>query len=292
VLAAKLVAGGEISAWRARIAVPATNREFAARLFDHATPLEALAVSAGAADPLATEGAAPPYTIPHIAVDRVPVDLALPTARLRGNAHGYTAFFTESFVDELAHHARREPLSYRIEMLATDVRLAACLTAVARLGQWGGGIEQSGQGLACHRMDDIAAPGSGGGRIAVIATARRDERGVRVDKIAAVADIGRIVNLDIARQQIEGGLIFGLGLAMGAAGGYAQGVPLTTRLAALGLPYLGDTPEIRVDFIDSEAPPFDPGELGTAVVAPAIANALFSATGVRFRRLPLLSEDV
>lgn len=292
VLAARLVPGGEIAAWRTRIAVPATNREFAARLFDRATPLEALATSAGASDPLATEGAAPPYTIPHVAVDRVPVDLALPTARLRGNAHGYTAFFTESFVDELAHHARREPLSYRIEMLAGDVRLAACLTAVARLGQWGGGIEQSGQGLACHRMDDIASPSLGGGRIAVIATARRDERGVRVDKLAAVADIGRIVNLDIARQQIEGGLIFGLGLAMGAAGAYEAGRPVTTRLAGLGLPYLGDTPEIRVDFIDSEAPPFDPGELGTVVVAPAIANALFSATGVRFRRLPLLSEDV
>ena len=292
VLAAKLVPGGEIAAWRTRIAVPATNREFAARLFDRATPLEALAASAGADDSLAMEGAMPPYAIPHIAIDRVPVDIALPTSRLRGNAHGYTAFFTESFVDELAHKARREPLSYRIEMLATDVRLAACLTAVARLGQWGGGIEQSGQGLACHRMEDIAAFGIGGGRIAVIATARRDERGVRVDKIAAVADIGRIVNLDIARQQIEGGLIFGLGLAMGASVGYAQGVPVATRLAALGLPYLGDTPEIRVDFIDSEAPPFDPGELGVVAVAPAIANALFSATGVRFRRLPLLSEDV
>ena len=292
VLAAKLVPGGEIAAWRTRIAVPATNREFAARLFDRATPLEALAASAGAADLLAMEGATPPYAIPHIAIDRVGVDLALPTSRLRGNAHGYTAFFTESFVDELAHKARREPLSYRIEMLATDVRLAACLTAVARLGQWGGGIEQSGQGLACHLMEDIAALGTGGGRIAVIATARRDERGVRVDKIAAVADIGRIVNLDIARQQIEGGLIFGLGLAMGAAGGYEAGVPVTTRLAALGLPYLGDTPEIAVDFIDSNAPPFDPGELGTVVVAPAIANALFSATGVRFRRLPLLSEEV
>ena len=292
VLAAKLVPGGEIAAWRTRIAVPATNREFAARLFDRATPLEALAASAGSSDSLAMEGAMPPYAIPHIAIDRVPVDIALPTSRLRGNAHGYTAFFTESFVDELAHKARREPLSYRIEMLATDVRLAACLTAVARLGQWGGGIEQSGQGLACHRMEDIAAFGIGGGRIAVIATARRDERGVRVDKIAAVADIGRIVNLDIARQQIEGGLIFGLGLAMGAAGGYQQGVPATTRLAALGLPYLGDTPEIAVDFIDSDASPFDPGELGTVAVAPAIANALFSATGVRFRRLPLLSEDV
>ncbi|QGN55236.1 xanthine dehydrogenase family protein molybdopterin-binding subunit [Novosphingobium sp. Gsoil 351] len=292
VLAAKLVPGGEIAAWRTRIAVPATNREFAARLFDRATPLEALAASAGASDALATEGAIPAYAIPHLAVDRVAVDLALPTSRLRGNAHGYTAFFTESFIDELAHKARREPLSYRIELLATDVRLAACLTAVARLGQWGGGIEQSGQGLACHRMDDIAAPGTGGGRIAVIATARRDERGVRVDKLAAVADIGRIVNLDLARQQIEGGLIFGLGLAMGAAGGYEAGVPMTARLAALGLPYLGDTPEIVVDFIDSEAPPFDPGELGTVAIAPAVANALFSATGVRFRRLPLLSEDV
>ena len=292
VLAARLVPGGQIAAWRTRIAVPATNREFAARLFDRATPLAALEQSAGAADPLATEGATPVYAIPHLAVDRVPVDLALPTARLRGNAHGYTAFFTESFVDELAHHARREPLSYRIEMLGTDVRLAACLTAVARLAQWGGGLEQSGQGLACHRIDDIAAPGAGGGRIAVIATARRDERGVRVDKLAAVADIGRIVNLDIARQQIEGGLIFGLGLAMGAAGAYHGGVPASTRLATLGLPYLSDSPEIAVDFIDSAAPPFDPGELGTAAVAAAVANALFSATGVRFRRLPLLSEDV
>ena len=221
-----------------------------------------------------------------------PVDIALPTGRLRGNAHGYTAFFTESFVDELAHLARREPLSYRIEMLANDVRLAACLTAVARLGQWGGGVEQSGQGLACHRMADIAAPEAGGGRIAVIATARRDERGVRVDRIAAVADIGRIVNLELARQQIEGGLIFGLGLAMGAAGHYREGVPTTTRLAGLGLPYLTDSPEIAVGFINSSAAPFDPGELGAVAVAPAIANALFSATGVRFRRLPLLSEDV
>jgi isoquinoline 1-oxidoreductase beta subunit len=141
-------------------------------------------------------------------------------------------------------------------------------------------------------MDDIAAPDTGGGRIAVIASARRDERGVRVDRIAAVADIGRIVNLDLARQQIEGGLIFGMGLAMGAAGTYHRGVPAVTRLAALGLPYLGDSPAIAVDFIASDAPPFDPGELGAVAVAPAIANALFSATGVRFRRLPLLSEDV
>ena len=290
-LSARTVPGGEIAAWRSRIAVPSTSREFAARLFDGATALDALAAGDGQDDPLALDGAVPAYAIPHLAVDRVPVALRLPTGRLRGNAHGYTCFFTESFVDELAHAAKREPLSYRIEMLGRDVRLAACLTAAARLGEWGGGADQSGQGLACHRMDDVAAPEAGGGRIAVIATARRDERGVRVDKLAAVADLGRIVNLDIARQQIEGGLVFGLGLAMGSAAGYARGMPATTRLAALSLPFLSDCPDIRVDFIDSDAPAFDPGELGVVAVAPAVANALFSATGMRFRHLPLLSEE-
>ena len=291
-LHARTVDGGGIAALRTRIAVPSTTREFAARLFDRATPLEALDAAEDTSDPLALEGARVPYAIPHFALDRVGVRIGLPTARLRGNAHGYTAFFTESFIDELAHAARREPLSYRIEMLGGDLRLAACLTAAARLGQWGGGFEASGEGLACHRIDDPAGRTEGGGRIAVIATARRDERGVRVDRLAVVADIGRILNLDIARQQIEGGLVFGLGLALGAATGYARGLPDSSRLASLDLPLLGDCPKMAVDFIDSDAPPFDPGELGVVAVAPAVANALFSATGVRFRRLPLLSEGL
>jgi len=169
-------------------------------------------------------------------------------------------------------------------MLGHDLRLAECLQRVSALAGWNGGSDASGQGLACHVI--------GSGRIAVIATARRDENGVRVDKISAVADIGRIVNVDIARQQIEGGLIFGIGLALGASTNYADGLPQTGRLGELGLPLLGDCPQIEVDFIDSDADPADPGELGVAAVAPAIANALFSATGLRFRKLPLLSEDI
>jgi isoquinoline 1-oxidoreductase beta subunit len=152
------------------------------------------------------------------------------------------------------------------------------------LANWGGGGESSGQGLACHAI--------GEGRIAVIATARRDETGVRVDRLSAVADIGRIVNLDIARQQIEGGLVFGMGLALGCSTQYAEGLPVTGRLGELGLPLLADCPAIDVDFIRSGAAPADPGELGVAAVAPAIANALFSEAGIRFRRLPLLSEEL
>ena len=264
--------------------MPASSHEFGRRLFGGQTTSSAMADSKGEADTLAMEGAVPSYAIADMVIEHVPVSIALPTARLRGNAHGYTAFFNECFVDELAHRAGREALSYRIAMLGHEPRLVACLMRAASLANWDAGADASGQGLACHVI--------GEGRIAVIATARRDETGVRVDQIAAVADVGRIINLDIARQQIEGGLVFGIGLALGSSTSYANGLPEIGRIGALGLPLLADCPAITVDFIESDAQPADPGELGVAAVAPAIANALFSATGLRFRKLPLLSEDI
>jgi isoquinoline 1-oxidoreductase subunit beta len=236
---------------------------------------------------MAIDGALPPYAIEHLLIEHVPAATGLPAGRMRGNAHGYTAFFTESFIDELAHKAGREPLSYRMALLGADPRLAQCLQRVAGLAQWNGGKDSSGQGIACHRM----GAGANWGWVAVVAQARRDERGVRVDKLFAVADVGRIVNLDIARQQLEGGLVYGLGLALGSATAWADGLPLSGRLGILGLPTLATCPEITVDFIDSDDAPFDPGELGVAAVAPAVANALFSATGMRFRKLPLLEEE-
>jgi isoquinoline 1-oxidoreductase beta subunit len=173
-------------------------------------------------------------------------------------------------------------------MLGDDARLVACLQAAARLAQWDGGAPGTGQGLACHRMGDPET----GGRIALIATAVAGEGGVRVEKLAAAVDIGRVVNRDIALQQIEGALLYGVGLALGSGVEYERGVPRQGRLAALELPTLADSPEVTIMLIQSDAEPFDPGELPLAPVAPAIANALFSATGLRLRRLPLLSEGV
>lgn len=288
ILAAQTDDEGHVLALKTRIAVPSTAREALGRVLDGTAPAEALADSAGQSDPFAVEGGVPPYAIPAFALDRVPVELPLPTARYRGNAHGYTAFFTECFIDELAVLAGREPMSFRIGMLGGDPRLAECLTGAARLAEWDGGKDASGQGIACHRMEIAGRTG----RIAVVATARRDESGVRVDKLSAYADIGRIVNADIARQQIEGGLVWGLAMAIGGSTALASGLPLTGRLANLGLPLLADCPEIETAFAESDDPPFDPGELGAVAVAPAIANALFSATGLRFRRLPLLSDGL
>ena len=281
--------GGEVLAWKTRIATPASAHEFGRRLFGDDSLASAIAQSRGKADPMAVAGGMPPYKLANASLDHVPLSTGVPAGRLRGNAHGVTAFFTESFVDELAGAARREPLSYRIEMMGDDVRLAECLQHCATLASWDAGADASGQGLACHRMgnNDDEAP-----RIAVIATARRTEAGVSVDKLTAVADLGRIVNRDLARQQIEGGLIFGLGLALGCSVGWSRGLPYQGRLSGLGLPVLANTPEIAVGFIESDRPALDPGEIGAVTVAPAIANALHSATGVRFRRLPLLSEEV
>ncbi|KQM19639.1 xanthine dehydrogenase family protein molybdopterin-binding subunit [Novosphingobium sp. Leaf2] len=284
VMAARPDTEGSIAAWRARIAVPATAREFARRLFAGDAPFDAMAAVAGKADPMALEGALPVYAIPNVAIDHVPVSTGLPSARMRGNAHGWTAFFNESFVDEMAHRARREPLSYRMAMLGGDPRLAACLQRAATLAQWGGGGDASGQGIACHRIGEA--------RIALVASARRDAQGVRVDRLSAVADVGRGINVDIARQQVEGGLIFGLGLALGCTVRYERGRPDQETLGTMGLPTLADCPQIEVEFIDSNADPADPGEIGVAVIAPAVGNALFSATGLRLRRLPFFAEEL
>ncbi|MFC4256859.1 molybdopterin-dependent oxidoreductase [Altererythrobacter xixiisoli] len=289
VLSARIGAEGQIDSFRARLAMPAAALEFGHRLFDGKTPLAAIDAAAGRGDTLAVEGMMPPYAIPNVAVDHVPVTIGLPSGRLRGNAHGYTCFMRESFIDEIAQRNGQEPLSYRIAMLGQDLRLAECLQRAARLGEWGGGGAGTGQGLACHAMADAAGNPQGGGRIALVANAGTGAGGVRVNILSAAVDIGRIINRDIALQQIEGGLLFGLGLALGSGVDYRRGLPAESTLAALNLPTLADCPEIRVELIESDADPFDPGEIAVAPVAAAIANALHAATGLRLRRLPLLS---
>ena len=268
---------GGLAALHARWAMPGFMRATGARLFGS---------DETGADPLALLPTLPPYAVSRVALDHVPVETALPVGRLRGNGAMLGAFATESFIDEIAAERGREPLSYRIAMLGSDPRLVACLQRAAQLAGWGGG---AGQGLACWRQDG-ARGAVDGARIACIASARRGEGGAMVASLHAAVDIGRIVNLDIARQQVEGGLVFGMGLALGTSAGYSGGWPETRRLGALNLPALADSPEIIVDFIASQEAPADPGELGAIVAPPAIANALHAATGERLRRLPLFDR--
>jgi len=276
---------GNISTLRMRVASPPTMREFGRRLFDNETTWAAIDALEGEADSFAVSGLAGPYGVANLSVEHVPVTVMLPTGPMRGQADGYNCFMRESFIDELAQEHQREPMSYRIAMLGQDPGMADILQRAARLGNWDGGRPGSGQGMACHRMQ----LGEAVGRIAVVAEASAGEGGVRARRLFACVDIGRVVNRDLAMQQIEGGLIFGLAMALGCSTEYSEGLPTHQRLSALAMPTLEDCPQIEIELVESEAEPFDPGEIGVPPVAPAVANAFASATGVRLRRLPLLS---
>ncbi len=277
-MAARLAPNGAILGWTAKIAAPATGAELARRLMPGLATEAAIRVATG--DRYAVGGAFPPYRIPALAIDHHAADIGVPTGHVRGGAHGYTAFFTECFLDELAKLAHSEPMSFRIGMLGGNPRLARCLSTAASLGGWDGGVPGSGQGIACHSFR--------GSHIAVLAEAQVGEGGRPVvERLVAAVDCGAQINPDLVRQQIEGGLIFGMANALGVATGFTRGLSDVRGFDAMHLPRLADTPDITVEVIRSDEAPGGVSELGIPAVAPAIANALQSATGYRSRDLPL-----
>ena len=280
-MSARLGPNGQILGWRTQIAAPATGHEIARRLFAQDGGFSTALTLTGAGDPYAVAGATPPYRMPAYAVDHHPAEIGVPTGHWRSGAHSYTAFFTECFLDELAHLAGTEAMSFRIGMLGGDARLARCLSTAASLGGWEGGIAGSGQGIACHSFR--------GSHIAVLVEAHVGEgQAVSVDRIVAAVDCGRQINPDLVRQQIEGGLLFGMAAATGATTGFTRSLADARGFGDLGLPRLADSPDITVELISSEADPGGVSELAVPPVAPAIANALQAATGYRLRRLPLV----
>ena len=205
----------------------------------------------------------------------------MPTGKQRGGADVYTAFFREAFLDELSKESGVEGFSFRMAMLGGNPRLATCLSKVTVLGKWEGGAEGTQQGLACHSMQ--------GSHIAVLAEAFvNDAQEIEVPRIYAVADVGRIHHPDIALQQIQGGLLFGLAMALGNAVDVKRGLPTPRTLGELRLPRLANTPVVEIEIIPSREPSGGLGEIGATAVAPAIANALWAGSGRRYRSLPLL----
>jgi len=266
---------GRVPAWRADLASAATG----AGLADRLAPA-GLWPFASDGDPYSVGGLAPPYSFGAWATAHHLADLPLRTGHLRGGAHGVNCFFTESFLDELAAAGGHEPLGFRIAMLGAEPRLARCLSTAAALGGWDGGSRGSGQGLACHRFR--------GSYVAVLAEVGIGPGGgPRVDRLVAAVDCGRAVDVDLVRQQVEGGLVFGLGLALGASTGWAGGRPSARGFDRVRLPRMADCPDITVELIDSGEAPGGVSELAVPPVAPAIANALHTLTDRRWRTLPL-----
>ncbi|MDB5699362.1 MAG: isoquinoline 1-oxidoreductase [Alphaproteobacteria bacterium] len=276
-LTASLGQGNMITGWHARIAAPSTLSEVSGRL------RKGKAGRQDKAEEAAIAGANPPYAIAAVAVDHLPAAIGVPTGVWRSGAHSYTAFFTECFVDELAREAKIEPLSFRMQMLGENPRLARALSSAAALGGWDGGGPGSMMGIAAH-----SAFGSHAATLVEVEIdSQSGAQRVRVTRAVCAVDCGRIVNPDIVRQQIEGGLMFGIGAATGNRIAIERGLVTARGFGQLGLPTMASTPDIIVELIASDEDPGGVTELAVPTAAPAIANALFALTGRRIRSLPL-----
>lgn len=267
---------GSIAAWQAEIAAPSMATEAMDRMMGKKPGVYGPEASA-------IEGAAPAYAITALGVDHAPATIGVPVGAWRSVANSYTAFFNESFVDEMALHAGLDPLSFRMQALGPSPRLAKCLTAAAALGGWEGGEPGIGQGLAAHSCF--------GSHVAMMAEVSVDAGQIKVHSISAVVDCGRVIHPDILRQQIEGGIVWGLANALGEAIAIKDGMVTAQNFDGLGLPAFTDMPDIRIELVPSSAEPGGAGEIAVPPVAPALANAIYAATGKRLRNLPLRIAD-
>ena len=221
----------------------------------------------------------PPYGIPAIRVDATDAALPIRTGYMRGGEEAMLTFATESFVDEMARAMGAEPLAFRIGLLGGAPRLAQALMAAARIGGWDGGASGGSMGLACASLF--------GSRIGLLAeaTVGADQQ-VQVSRLVAAVDAGRIVNSNLVRQQIEGGLLAGLAAAVVPAPDFVAGMPKAVPMRGRGFERLHQVPKIEVEIIRSEEEPGGISGLGMAVLAPAVANAIAAGTGRRLRNLP------
>ena len=234
---------------------------------------------AGPVPTFAPVAATPPYGIGAIRIDAVSAELPIRAGYMRGGEAAPIIFATESFIDELARALGAEPLAFRIGMLGGAPRLAAVLTTAATIGGWDGGARGSSMGLACASLD--------GSHIALLAEAGLgpDQR-VKVSRLVAAVDAGRIVNPNLVRQQVEGGLLAALAAATVPAPEFVAGMPRAMPMRGRGFERLHEVPQVEVELIRSNEASGGVSGLGMAVLAPAVANAIAAATGRRLRDLP------
>ena len=164
-------------------------------------------------------------------------------------------------------------------MLGGNGRLARCLQAAARLAQWDGGVPGSTLG--------IAGASAFGSHIGLVAAASiSDDQRVKVHRLIAAVDCGRVINSGLVAQQIEAGLIWAVAQATVASPEWIAGMPRARPVGGIDLPRLGDAPQIMVEIIPSSEAPGGVSGLGTLPLAPAVANAIHAGTGKRLRSLP------
>ncbi len=265
-------AGGMPVAWTHSIVSPSIAK---------GTPFEGGMIQEGI-DQTSVEGAADsPYAIPHVLVDYHMAPAGVPVLWWRSVGHSFTAFVKECFLDELAHLGGQDPYRLRLTLLKDHPRMARLLELVAEKSRWGSALpEGRGRGIAVHE--------SFGSLVAQVAEVSVDEKDrIRVHRVVCAVDCGRVVNPETVRAQMESGIVFGLSAALYGAITFKQGRVEQSNFHDYEVLRIDAMPEVEVHILESGEALGGIGEPGTPPIAPAVANALFAASGLRLRTLPM-----
>jgi isoquinoline 1-oxidoreductase beta subunit len=221
-----------------------------------------------------------PYGFPHQLIEHVAAHSGVPVGFWRSVGHSHNAFFTESFVDELAVQVGQDPVELRRGLLREAPRHLAVLNLAAQKAGWGGKLPPGhARGVALHD--------SFGSVVAHVVELSLDAGQVRVHRVVCAVDCGTVVNPAIVAQQMEGSVVFALTAALYGRIDIHEGAVQQGNFPSYPMIRMASAPQVETWIVSSQRPPSGVGEPGVPPLAPAVANALFALTGKRQRSLPL-----
>ena len=222
-----------------------------------------------------------PYGFEDQRIEHVFTHTGVPVGFWRSVGHSHNAFFTESFIDELAAELHRDPVELRRALLARAPRHRAVLDLAAERSGWGL------RPLAAGRARGVALHESFGSVVAQVAEVSLEKGQVRVHRVVCAIDCGTVVNPQIVAQQMEGAVVYGLTAALHGRIDIREGMVQQGNFPDYPMLPLRAAPLVETYVVPSERPPAGVGEPGVPPVAPAVANALHALTGRRHRSLPI-----
>ncbi|MDR7090446.1 xanthine dehydrogenase family protein molybdopterin-binding subunit [Cellvibrio fibrivorans] len=221
------------------------------------------------------------YTIPNLQVQATEIPIKVSTLWWRSVGHSGNAFVVETFIDQLAKAANKDPVVFRRKLLADTPRALGVLNLAAEKSAWGNSLPEGvARGIAVHK--------SFGTWVAQVAEVRvKDDGSFKVERVVCAVDCGVAVNPDVIRAQMEGGIGMGLSAALGEAITLKKGVVEQSNFHNYPLLSIDAMPKVEVHIVPSAEMPSGVGEPGLPPIAGAVANALFAATGKPLTKLPL-----
>ena len=237
-------------------------------------------------DPFMAEAAVPGYNVPNTQHDLVIHDSGFRVGYWRAVSHNMNAFANESFMDELAKAAGQDPYQYRMKLLEGKPRFANVLKLAADKAGWGKPLPK-GRARGIALMEGYDTYMAQVAEVSLLA-----DGSVRVHKVTVAADLGMMVNPDTVQAQIQSAVVFGVGATLKHQITLKNGRVQQTNFNSFEPVRLNETPQIDVVLVKSSEKPGGIGEPATAVVAPAIANAVAALTGKRVRRLPVTADAI